>query len=216
MGFPGGKPKSIVIELAGIFQSDDHRIRIGSSQQLYWDQAFVSHDSNAANFQESKLALESAELHYRGFGKLLPRATYQPHNYDYQNVNRAAKWSELQGPFTRFGDVSALLQADDDRMVVMVSGDEFTAKFAVPDRPLPAGWRRDFILHSVGWDKDADLNTLTGDGSLPLPFKAMQSYPPPIEQADVEDEVIRKNADQLTRSRQVGPASSLPTSPESL
>ncbi len=38
MGFPGGKPKSIVIDLAGVFQSDDHRIRIATSQQLYWDQ----------------------------------------------------------------------------------------------------------------------------------------------------------------------------------
>ncbi len=205
MGFPGGKPKSIVIDIAGVFQSDDHRIRIGSSQQLYWDQAFVAHDSNAANFQESKLVLESAELHYRGFGKLLPRPADQPHNYDYQNVNRSAKWSELQGPFTRFGDVRELLQADDDRMVVMVSGDEFTAKFSMPAQPIPDGWRRDFILHNVGWDKDADLNTLCGDGSLPLPFKAMQSYPPPLEQSDAADKVFRQNADQLTRKRQVEP-----------
>ncbi len=202
MGFPGGKPKSIVIDLAGVFQSDDHRIRIGSSQQIYWDQAFVAHDSNAKNFQESKLVLESAELHYRGFGKLLPRAADQPHDYDYQDVNRAAKWSELQGPFTRFGDVQELLCADDDRMVVMVSGDEFIAKFAIPDRPLPEGWRRDFVLHNVGWDKDADLNTLNGDGSLPLPFKAMQSYPPPTDQSELAAEVFSKNADHLTRKRQ--------------
>lgn len=215
MGFPGGKPKSIVIDLTGVFQSDDHRIRIGSSQQLYWDQAFVSHDSNAANFRESKLTLESAELHYRGFGKLLPRAADQPHNYDYHDVNRSAKWSELQGPFTRFGSVSDLLDADDDRMVVMVSGDEIIAKFAMPDQPLPEGWRRDFIMFNVGWDKDADLNTLTGDGSLPLPFKTMQSYPPPFEQTEVAEAVFRKNADHLTRKRQVGHPSNIRTQSES-
>ena len=123
------------------------------------------------------------------------------------------KWSELQGPFTRFGDVRELLQADDDRMVVMVSGDEFVAKFAMPDRPLPAGWRRDFIMHNVGWDKDADLNTLTGDGSLPLPFKAMQGYPPPVEQTDAANEVRGKNADQLIRMHQVGQASNSPIRP---
>ncbi len=212
MGFPGGKPKSIVIDLAGVFQSDDHRIRIGSSQQLYWDQAFVANDSSAENIQQSHLVLQSAELHYRGFGKLLPRAADQPHNYDYQIVNRSAKWSELQGPFTRFGNVRELLLDDDDRMVVMVSGDEFIAKFAMPEQPLPEGWRRDFILHNVGWDKDADLNTLSGDGSLPLPFKAMHCYPPPFEQADAAAEVLRKNATQLTRKHQVGQASSLPTS----
>ena len=153
MGFPGGKPKSIVIDLKDVFQSDDHRVRIGSSQQLYWDQAFVSNDSNVENVQQSKLALKSAELHYRGFGKLLPRTNDQPHNYDYQDVNRSAKWSELQGPFTRFGDVRELLEADDDRMVVMVSGDEFIAKFAMPDQPLPEGWRRDFVMHNIGWTR---------------------------------------------------------------
>ncbi|MDX1927271.1 MAG: CRTAC1 family protein, partial [Pirellulaceae bacterium] len=203
MGFPGGKPKSIVIDLKGVFQSDDHRLRIGNSQQLYWDQAFVAHDSNPANIQQSPLELQSAELHYRGFGKLMPRTNDQPHNYDYQDVNRSAKWSELQGPFTRFGDVRELLQADDDRMVVMVSGDEFIAKFSMPDRPLPEGWRRDFVMHNIGWDKDADLNTLTGDGSLPLPFKTMQSYPPPFDQAETAAEILRKNADHLTRKRQV-------------
>jgi len=203
MGFPGGKPKSIVVNLDGVFCSDDHRIRIATSQQLYWDQAFVTHDSDVANVQTTLLTLNSAELHYRGFGRLLPRTNDQPHDYDYQSVSRAAKWSELQGPFTRFGDVRDLLLEDDDRMVVMVSGDEFIAKFAMPDRPLPEGWRRDFILHSVGWDKDADLNTIFGDGSLPLPSKAMQSYPAPPQQADAADEVLRRNADQLTRSRQV-------------
>ncbi len=202
MGFPGGKPKSIVIDLKDVYQSDDHRLRIASSQQLYWDQAFVAHDSDASQIASTTLTLTSADLHYRGFGRLKDRTNDQPHDYDYQDVSRAAKWSKLQGPFTRFGDVRELLLKDDDRMVVMVSGDEFTARFAIPDRPLPAGWRRDFMLHSVGWDKDADLNTLAGDGSLPLPFKAMQSYPPPPEQAREAEAVLRLNADQLTRSRQ--------------
>jgi FG-GAP-like repeat len=205
MGFPGGKPKSIVVDLKDVFQSDDHRIRIGSSQQLYWDQAFVAHDSNHSILKQSNLELKSAELRYRGFGKLLPRTNDQPHNYDYQTVNRSAKWSELQGPFTRFGDVRELLLADDDRMVVMVSGDEFVAKFSMPDRPLPEGWRRDFVMHNIGWDKDADLNTLTGDGSLPLPFKAMQSYPPPADDKVSAEEVFQKNSDHLTRKSQAHP-----------
>ena len=202
MGFPGGKPKSIVIDLKGVFQSDDHRLRIASSQQLYWDQAFVAHDSDASQCKVTPLPLRSAELHYRGFGRLKDRTNDQPHDYDYQSVTRAAKWSKLEGPFTRFGDVRELLEADDDRMVVMVSGDEFTATFPIPDHPLPTGWKRDFILHNVGWDKDADMNTLAGDGSLPLPFKSMHSYPPPPSQLEDSEAVLRLNADQLTRPRQ--------------
>ena len=67
---------------------------------------------------------------------------------------------------------------------------------------LPTGWKREFILHNVGWDKDADLNTLAGDGSLPLPFKSMHSYPPPPSQLEDSEAVLRLNADQLTRPRQ--------------
>ena len=43
--------------------------------------------------------------------------------------------------------------------------------------PPPEGWARDFIIRNVGWDKDADLNTVLGQTVEPLPFRAMQSYP---------------------------------------
>ena len=36
----------------------------------------------------------------------------------------------------------------------------------------------DFLIHSIGWDKDADLNTITGYQVEPLPFVGMQQYPP--------------------------------------
>jgi FG-GAP-like repeat len=199
MGFPGGKPKSIVIDLAGVFRSDNHRIRIASSQQIYWDQVFIFNESQSPTVEQIELQLESAELHYRGFGRLMDRAKDQPHWYDYEDVNRDAKWPKLAGPFTRYGDVKELLINDDDRMVVMVSGDEFTAKFTIPGKPIPEGWKRDFVLHSIGWDKDADLNTLDGDGSLPLPFKAMSAYPPPAEQSDLAEEVLKLNNDHLKR-----------------
>ena len=49
--------------------------------------------------------------------------------------------------------------------------------------PLPAGWKRDFILHNVGWDKDADLNTVYGQTVEPLPFNAMTGYPWPASES---------------------------------
>ena len=62
-------------------------------------------------------------------------------------------------------------------MVVMGPGDELTISFAVPTSPPPAGWKRDFVLYNVGWDKDADLNTVYGQSSEPYPFEAMTKYP---------------------------------------
>ena len=52
-----------------------------------------------------------------------------------------------------------------------------TVAFPVPPGP-PAGWRRSFLFHSIGWDKDANLATAEGQTVEPLPFRAMRSYPP--------------------------------------
>ena len=208
MGFPGGKPKSIVVDLNDVFQSKDRRIRIGSSQQLYWDQAFVAIDSEQFESTSQSLELGSAELQFRGFSQLMPRTIHQPHWYDYENVSRQAKWPELEGPFTRFGSVLKQLSADDDSMVVMTSGDEIVLRFKLPTEKLPNGWQRDFVLHCTGWDKDADLNTIAGQGSLPLPFRAQKSYPAGLDQDEEYSEVWRKNADNLTRRRQVFEAAS--------
>lgn len=208
MGFPGGKPKSIVVDLNDIFQNNDRRIRIGSSQQLYWDQAFVAIDSEQVESTSQSLELESAKLRFRGFSQLMPRTIHQPHWYDYDKVSRQAKWPELEGPFTRFGSVLEQLQADDDSMIVMTSGDEVVLRFKVPAEKLPNGWQRDFVLHCTGWDKDADLNTIAGQGSLPLPFMAQKSYPAGLDQDEETSEVWRKNADNLTRRRQVFEAAS--------
>ncbi len=205
MGFPGGKTKSIVIDLDGVFKSDDHRLRIGTSQQLYWDEAFVSWHAGDELIRQQTLEMASADLHYRGFSGLMPRQPDQPHWFDYDQVRVAPNWPSLEGPFTRFGDVKELLNTDDDRMVVIVSGDEITLKFTPPDEPLPSGWVRDYVLYSTGWDKDADLNTIEGQGSMPLPFMNQTAYPALLEQWDEAQEVWRKNADTLTRQHQIDP-----------
>ena len=55
---------------------------------------------------------------------------------------------------------------------------EITVDFDAKDAPpLPPGWRRDFLLYSDSWLKDADLNTATGQGTAPLPFHGMSRYP---------------------------------------
>jgi hypothetical protein len=78
--------------------------------------------------------------------------------------------------------VTELLVAADSRLVVLGAGDEMTLRFAqLP--PPPAGWKRDFLLYNVGWDKDADLNTVLGHHVDPLPYPGMSSYPPGLNDA---------------------------------
>jgi hypothetical protein len=103
---------------------------------------------------------------------------YGPFWFDYGDVTEEQRWLPLNGRFTRYGDVLQLLERADDMYVVFGPGDEITVEFDPSDAPpLPAGWRRDFLLYSDSWLKDADLNTGTGQTVEPLPFHAMSRYP---------------------------------------
>lgn len=200
MGFPGGKPKTIVIELNGAFLSADRQIQIRCSNEIYYDQIFIA-DGKRLSMPSEPLVLDTANLAYRGFSNEVNRGRPYPHWYDYQTPHIEPNWPPMAGEFTRYGDVLSLVKDDDDRMVVMSSGDEMVLNFKVPSTPVPEGYRRDFILHSVGWDKDADLNTLEGQSSLPLPFAAMRQYPPPADQSEQAEKVMKLNAPSLNRTQ---------------
>ena len=75
-------------------------------------------------------------------------------------------------------------------MVMMGSGDEIRLRFSAGGLPpLPAGWKRDFLLLVDGWAKDADANTAFSQSVLPLPFHAMTSYPYPAGERYPQDAI---------------------------
>lgn len=177
MGFPGGKTKTIAVDLSEAFLTDDYRVRIKTTAEIYWDAAFVTFDEAPAETRLTHLQAESADLHFRGFSRRLPKRPRSPQVYDYDTVFDDVRWLPMRGQFTRYGDVTELLHETDDRMLIMGAGDEVTIRFAADESDVPLGWKRDFLLYSVGWDKDADLNTIYGQTVGPLPFEAMNSYP---------------------------------------
>ncbi|WP_417386242.1 FG-GAP-like repeat-containing protein [Gimesia sp.] len=181
MGFPGGKTKTIVVDLTDQFLTDDYRVRIETNMEFYWDQVFFTVDETPAEFVTQPLSLESAMLQYRGFSTPLIHPGNGPERYDYQSLTTSIQWPPMQGGFTRYGDVKPLVESADNRLVIMGSGDEIRLRFKVPDEPVKSGWKRDFILHNVGWDKDANLHTILGQSVEPLPFREMKSYPYPTE-----------------------------------
>ena len=176
MGFPGGKTKTIAVDLSKAFLTDDYRIRIVTGMEIYWNAAFFSVDEDPVELKRTSLPLIAAESEYRGFSKRLKHPQYGPENYDHRVVSKQWTWPPMQGRFTKFGDVTELLKSKDDCSVVLASGDAVTIRFQADDGP-PEGWERDFILHCTGWDKDANLNTLYGQTVEPLPFRAMRGYP---------------------------------------
>ena len=186
-GFPGGKTKTIAIDLTGKFLSEDHRVRIVTNMELCWDEVFwtrgqagsLSHTAMEVpnRYRITKLPVLSADLAYRGFSELVPQPGNAPKRYEHSRVTTESIWPPMLGNFTRFGDVKELITDQDDLQVVMGAGDALTLEFSSETEPIPDGWVRDFIIYNVGWDKDADLNTIHGQTVEPLPFRAMSQYP---------------------------------------
>ncbi len=177
MGFPGGKTKTIAVDLSQAFLADDYRVRIRTSAEIYWDRAFFTIDEPQVEVRQHPLELQSADLEYRGFSRPHAYQENAPQTYDHAQVTTTLLWPPMRGRFTRYGDVLELVDAADDMLAVLGAGDAMTLRFALPVEDPPEGWSRDFILHCVGYDKDADLNTIYGQTVEPLPFRAMRQYP---------------------------------------
>lgn len=178
MGFPGGKTKTIVVDLSNVFLTTDYRVRIATTMELYWDQIFFTVDEAPAEVRQTEMPLVAAKLHYRGFSQQSPHPQFGPERYDYSRLAPLTSWPPLDGRLTAYGRVLDLVQAQDNRQVALGAGDELQLRFKVEDT-IPRGWKRDYILHNVGWDKDADLNTVYGQTVDPLPYVGMQGYPDP-------------------------------------
>ncbi len=201
MGFPGGKTKTIVVDVTDVLVADDPRLRIRTSAQIYWDSAQLAVQSDLPLVHVHPLELTSAEVAYHGFSQRIAGGPRQPESYDYQQASLAALWPPLRGELSRLGDCVDAVGHWDDSMVVISSGDEIRFRFSVPEAEVPEGWRRDFVLHCVGWDKDADLNTLAGQTTTPLPFRGMSAYPPTAVDAEMAGRVREVNRNQLGRQQ---------------
>ena len=184
MGIPSGKPKTMAVDLTGKFLSSSREVRIVTNLCVYWDEIFLSERDTAPEVRQTTVPLAAADLHFRGFSK-------DTKSFDYQAVSFTSMWNPTPGNYTRYGPVEKLLAAADDQLVVMGSGDEVRLRFnaaALP--PVPAGWKRDFLLLVDGWAKDGDANTAFSQTVLPLPFHAMKHYGDPAPQ-DLHDSLTR-------------------------
>ncbi len=179
ISFPMGKDKTIIVDLTGKFLSKDTRIRVRTNMEIYWDQIYFSNSDINAPINSTVLNPEMSNLHYRGFSRTYKKGgRYGPHWFDYSTVSTDQMWRDLEGSYTRFGDVLPLLTEADNMYIIMNAGDEVTIEFNSENLPsLRKGWKRDFLIHSVGWVKDGDLNTAAGNKVLPLPFHGMSMYP---------------------------------------
>jgi hypothetical protein len=179
MGIPAGKPKTIAVDVTGLLPAGGATLRIETSLVVYWDEIYLARAPETPRLTLTSLDPATADLRFRGFSRVeIHPERKQPERFVYADVRPTAMWNPTPGLYTRYGDVTELLSAVDDRFVVMGSGDEVRLLFDGSALPaLPDGWTRDFLLHVDGWAKDGDANTAHSQTVEPLPFHGMPQYP---------------------------------------
>lgn len=185
MGMPDGKPKTISVDLTGKFITSSRQVRIVTNICVYWDEIFLAEDSGNPLATLTPVPVNSADVRFRGFSdSKISVDRKQPEQFFYRTVTPTSYWNPTPGNYTRYGDVKDLVDAADDRFVIMGAGDELRLRFDASSLPpIRAGWKRDFLLKVDGWAKDRDANTAFSQSVAPLPFHAMTRYPYPPGEA---------------------------------
>lgn len=176
-GYPAGLPRLTTLDLTGKLTGPKCVLRLRTNMECYWDQAFIAVRERDLPVRVTSLEVSRAELGDRGYTRESSPDGRLPLLYDYDHVE-PAPLARMAGRLTRYGDVKALLQADDDHFCLIGPGDEVRLEFpgnGVP--PLPEGWTRSYVLRAAGYCKDADPFTAASDSVGPLPWRGMPAYP---------------------------------------
>ncbi len=206
LGFPAGKDKTILIDLSGVFPPQGaRRLRLQTNLEIFWDRLGWAVGRPDVKLNPRRLEPATADLRYRGFSITAQKDGSTPERPRYELEGTSARWRDLEGFHTRFGDVRELLLQVDDRYVIMNAGDELAMRFPEAPRP-PAGMVRDFVLIGDGWEKDGDYNTTASRTVLPLPTHRSARYGPAPGRLE-DDPVYRRHREDFERyhTRYVSP-----------
>jgi tetratricopeptide (TPR) repeat protein len=195
VGTPAGKTKTILVDLENKLPAGTQRLRLSSAYEIYWDCAQLCEKAGAADTHAYNLQPTHTDLHWRGYGRFADLPPSLPLTPIYAEVSPTPPWDYTPaGWFTRYGAVDALVARRDDRLVLLDGGDELALSFDAAKLPPPApGLTRDFFLHVVGWDKDADFHVGQGWQLEPLPFQGMddQAYGHEPRPSRIDDSWIK-------------------------
>jgi tetratricopeptide (TPR) repeat protein len=192
LGFPAGKDKTVLIDLSGVFgNTGERRFRLATNLEIFWDRLGWAVGRPDAAVKSARLELQRADLSYRGYSVVEQRSPSVPERPVYRLDGTGQRWRDLEGYYTRFGEVTPLLKVVDDRYVIMNAGDQIRLRFR--EAPPPAtGMVRDFVFMGDGWVKDGDYNTSFSRTVLPLPTHADSRYVTPPRELE-DDPLYRKH-----------------------
>ncbi len=209
LGFPAGKNKTVLIPIpAAAVRSGVRHFRLRTNLEVYWDAlAWAAGEAEIPAEKVTTLAPAEAFTRYRGFSELSALDRRKPDIPRYEQLAADfQRWRDLEGYYTRFGDVRPLINGVDDRYIIMNAGDEIVLLFRVPPGP-DKDHVRDFVLIGDGWVKDGDYNTTFSRTVLPLPSHGDADYTR-APGSLFDDPVYRRHSEDWQRfhTRWVSPA----------
>ncbi|MBW8002157.1 MAG: hypothetical protein FVQ80_09045 [Planctomycetes bacterium] len=193
VGYPAGINHMMTLDVTGKILPSDSKIRISSNMEIYWDRIFLAEVLDESRLSVREVSAKNADLHFLGFLREFSPDGRHPKLFDYDSVDRAIPWKIMSGDFTRFGEVTELIEEADDRYVIMGRGEELTLRFSAESfGTVPAGMVRSFILKTDSFCKDMDFCSAYPDTVEPLPFHGMSNYPYGENEKYPDDEKMRE------------------------
>jgi len=155
---PPVNPSIFVVNLTGLFPTNNYELRICYYQDISFN--YIGVDTTSLQ----PITVQSISPSYADL------------------IQEFATNSTSTGNFTRYGDVTELLQNADDMYVIGRQGDSVMLEFPVDTTPVPEGMVRSYFLVASCWFKGSGLPDVPFTVN-PLPFQDMSSYPYPSNES---------------------------------
>jgi hypothetical protein len=159
---PDGVARTYVVDLTGLFPTDDYSLRISNFWNVTFD--YIGVDTTT----QQNVTIQRID----------------PQAYLYQSFGAGTE--SATGNFTRYGNVTQLVLTEDDKFVIGKQGDAVSLQFSTANLAAPAeGMVRDYFLFEATWFKDTNGNWGFGFGFTvdPLPFRGMSGFPYPPDES---------------------------------
>lgn len=163
---PDGVARTYVVDLTGLFPTNDYSLRISNFWNVTFD--YIGVDISP----QQNITVQKVE----------------PQAYLYQAFSPGT--AAANGNFTKYGNVTELMISPDDMFVIGRQGDAVALQFRIDNLPPPEpGMVRDYFLNESCWFKDETGNWGFGFGftSDPLPFQNMSGFPYPPDESYPND-----------------------------
>jgi hypothetical protein len=161
---PATTDQVFVVNLTGLFPTNNYELRINYYQDIEFDyiriDTTVPQNTIVHSVTASDASLQQAFI-----------------------TN-----SSSSGAFTRFGNVTSVLQSTDDQFVIGREGDQVSLQFPANLPPVPQGMVRDYFVVTNCWFKGLGLPYVPFTVA-PLPFQSMDSFPYPSTESYPTDAI---------------------------